>query len=119
MDDLRDVIEPDDRHRVTEVPAYTREDFLADLAKATARQNDPALSQALVDEALPTLRWLHGHGLRYRLMYERQAYQREDGSYRFWGGLHIGNVDGGKGLMRDHRAAAARLGIDIRYGYRG
>jgi tricarballylate dehydrogenase len=119
MEDLRDVIEPDERHPVTEVPPYTREDYLSDLAKVTGGRNDPALSEVLVDESLATVRWLHGHGLRYRLMYERQAYLRDDGTYLFWGGLHIGNVDGGKGLMRDHRAAAARLGVDIRYGHRG
>ena len=119
LDDLRDVIEPDDRHPITEVPAYSRQDYLSDLAKVTGGRNDPELSEILVDEALAAVRWLRGHGLRYRLMYERQAYLRDDGRYSFWGGLHIGNVDGGQGLMRDHRSAAARLGIDIRYGHRG
>jgi tricarballylate dehydrogenase len=41
-------------------------------------------------------------------MYDRQAYDRV-----FWGGLHIGTVDGGEGLIAGHRAAAARLGVDI------
>jgi tricarballylate dehydrogenase len=50
-------------------------------------------------------------------MYERQSYQREDGSYLFWGGLHIGSVDGGQGLIRDQTKAAKALGVDIRYGH--
>src|SRR5699024_8954077 len=59
-----------------------------------------------------------GLGLKYRLMYERQAYQRKDGSYLFWGGLHVGNVGGGEGLIADHTAVAEKLGEDVRYGIR-
>ena len=51
------------------------------------------------------VRWLRGKGLRFRLMYERQAYE-VDGRQRFWGGLAVGTVDGGDGLMAQHRAAA-------------
>ena len=50
-------------------------------------------------------------------MYERQAYERADGSYLFWGGLHVGNVGGGEGLIEDHTRVAAELGIDVRYGH--
>ena len=70
----------------------------------------------LVTEAGPTMRWLNGLGMRYRLMYERQAYRRPDGSYLFWGGLHVGNMGGGQGLMADHLAIAGRLGVRVRYG---
>jgi tricarballylate dehydrogenase len=51
-------------------------------------------------------------------MYERQAYENEDGTYLFWGGLHVGNVGGGQGLVADHAAAAERLGVHVRYGVR-
>ncbi|TDE09345.1 FAD-dependent tricarballylate dehydrogenase TcuA [Jiangella asiatica] len=118
LPDLLDIVEPDDRHRVTEVPAYTEAEYAADLAKVTDGRNDPELTRVLVAQSQPVMRWLHGHGLRYRLMYERQAYQRHDGSYLFWGGLHIGNVDGGQGLMADHARAAAAAGVDVRYGHR-
>src|SRR5207244_1124002 len=60
------------------------------------------------------VRWLHGLGLRYRLMYERQAYERPDGTFLFFGGVHIGNVGGGEGLMADHRQVADRLGVEVR-----
>jgi len=49
-------------------------------------------------------------------MYERQAYEREDGTYLFWGGLHVGNVGGGEGLMHDHLEVAGKLGTEVRYG---
>ena len=55
--------------------------------------------------------------MRYRLTYERQAYERPDGSFLFWGGLHVGNVGGGEGLIADEIAAAERAGIDIRFAH--
>ncbi|WP_432182798.1 FAD-dependent tricarballylate dehydrogenase TcuA [Streptomyces sp. NBC_00063] len=118
LQDLTDLVEPDGRHEVTTVPAYTPEDYRADLERVTGGRNDPELTEVLVHEAAPTLRWLHGLGLRYRLMYERQAYLEPDGTYLFWGGLHVGNVGGGEGLMEDHVRVARRLGVDIRYRHR-
>jgi tricarballylate dehydrogenase len=115
LDDLCDVVEPDERHAVTEVPPYSEQQYAADLALVTEGRNDPDLTDVLVRESGPTLRWLHGLGLRYRLMYERQAYARPDGSYLFWGGLHVGNVGGGEGLIADHRKVAAGLGVEVRY----
>ncbi|HEY8754625.1 MAG TPA: FAD-dependent tricarballylate dehydrogenase TcuA [Arthrobacter sp.] len=117
FNDIADFIEYDERHAATEVPPYTANDYLADLEKVSNGRNDPELSRVLVDESHTTLRWLQQQGLKYRLMYERQAYSRPDGSFLFWGGLHIGNVGGGKGLMEDHKAAAARAGITVHYGH--
>lgn len=116
LDDLRDILEPDERHEKTVVPPYSPEEFHADMAKVTGGGNDPELTAVLIEQSLATVRWLHSHGVRYRLMYERQAYTREDGKFYFWGGLHIGNVDGGEGLVADHTAAARRAEVDIRYG---
>lgn len=118
LEDLRGFIEPDERHAVTEVPVYTTEEYAADLSKVTEGRNDPDLTEVLVSESHDTLRWLSSLGLKYRLMYERQAYERPDGSYLFWGGLHIGNVGGGEGLMADHTRVAGELGIEVRYGHK-
>src|SRR5690606_9773648 len=107
LDDLLDLVEPDERHPVTIVPPYSEEEYLADLAKVTDGRNDPDLSAVLVAEAAAGLRWLkQRHGMRYRLMYERQSYERPDGSYLFWGGLNVGKVGGGEGLIADATAAA-------------
>lgn len=114
--DLVDILDADDRHANTVVPPYSSDEYAADLAKVTEGNNDPALTQILVDESAATVRWLHSLGLRFRLMYERQAYERPDGSHLFWGGLHIGNTGGGEGMIADHTTAAARLGVDVRYG---
>ncbi|MCH1883966.1 FAD-dependent tricarballylate dehydrogenase TcuA [Agrococcus sp. ARC_14] len=118
LDDLRDIVEADDRHALTEVPPYSSEEYLADLIKVTDGKTDREMAQVLVTETADAVRWLHGLGLKYRLMYERQAYDRPDGSYLFWGGLHVGNVGGGEGLIADHTAVAERLGTEVRYGIR-
>jgi tricarballylate dehydrogenase len=113
--DLLDLVEPDERHARSEVPAYPPADYAADLAAVTGGRNDPELTEVLVTHAQTTMRWLQRLGLRYRLMYERQAYARPDGTYLFWGGLHVGNIGGGEGLIADHTAVARRLGVDVRY----
>ena len=47
-------------------------------------------------------------------MYERQSYEA-DGRHRFWGGLAVGVVDGGRGLIDQHAAAAEAHGIEVRH----
>ncbi len=118
LDDLLAIVDPDPRHDRAVVPPYSREEYAADLARVTGGRNDPALTAVLVDEADAAVRWLHGLGMRYRLMYERQAYEAADGRLVFFGGLHVGNVDGGVGLMADHMRIAERLGVEVRHGTR-
>jgi hypothetical protein len=48
-------------------------------------------------------------------MYDRQSYE-VDGKRRFWGGLVLGTVGGGKGLINQHAMAARKSGIGVRYG---
>ena len=40
LDDLVDIVEPDDRHATTEVPPYPSHEYAADLAAVTAGRND-------------------------------------------------------------------------------
>ncbi|KAI0171507.1 hypothetical protein BJ166DRAFT_224042 [Pestalotiopsis sp. NC0098] len=91
---------------------YTREDFLHDLHRVTDGRFDPALGQTLVDESNATVKWLAGHGVRYQLSFNRQAY-KVDGRYKFWGGMCLKTEDGGKGLIEDHQAACKRLGVTV------
>jgi tricarballylate dehydrogenase len=115
LGDLAGVVEDDERFGVTDLDPYTPEDFLADMGRVTLGRGDPEMARILVEDSGAALRWLRGHGLRFRLMYERQSYEVE-GRHRFWGGLALGTVDGGEGLMAQHRAAAERSGIDLRHG---
>ena len=116
LDDLRDFIEPDDRHAVSEVPAYTAENYIQDLEKVTNGRNDKAMSETLAAESQSTMRWLNSLGMKYRLLYERQAYERPDGGYLFWGGLHVGNVGGGEGMIAAYEEIAEREGVHQRFG---
>lgn len=113
--DLLDIVEPDERLARTDVPPYPAQQFRADMERTTSGRCDPLLTDALVADSAPAVRWLRRLGMPFRLMYERQAYERPDGSYLFWGGLAIGVAGGGKGLMACHRAIAARLGVDVWY----
>lgn len=91
---------------------YTREDFLHDLHRVTDGRFDRALGETLVNESNSTVKWLAGHGVRYQLSFNRQAY-KVNGRYKFWGGMCLKTQDGGKGLIEDHQAACKRLGIAV------
>jgi tricarballylate dehydrogenase len=116
--DVAGLLDADDRHAVTVLPPYPAEAFTADMAKVTGGRNDPELTAVLVAESRDTIAWLAGKGLRYRLMYERQAYPDADGRQVFWGGLAVGSTGGGKGLVEQHTEAAEKAGVEIRYGVR-
>lgn len=120
LDGLAGILDPDERTAVADLPPYSAEAYLADMEKVTSGRNDPDLTAVLVADSEEVLHWLHGVGLRFRLLYERQAYVDEgSGRYTFWGGLAVGSTGGGKGLMAQHTAAAERAGIAVRYGTRG
>ncbi len=115
LDDLIPLLsERDPRLPVTDVPPYPEAAFSADLDRVTGGRSDPLLASVLVGEAAGTIRWLAGIGIRWRLMYERQAYS-SNGRWVFFGGLPMGVLDGGKGLVRQHTSAALAAGIEIRY----
>jgi tricarballylate dehydrogenase len=106
--------ERDDRLAVTALPPYPGQAFIADMQRVTGGCADPELTQLMVTRAADTVRWLAGKGLRWRLMYERQAYT-SGGKWTFFGGLALGTVDGGKGLIAQHTRAACAAGIQLRY----
>jgi len=117
LEDLRPIVEnvTDEQAAATDLPPYTPEDFVADMERVTGGRCDAELTRVLARDAAGAVRWLHEKGLRYRLMYDRQSFE-VDGKRRFWGGLVLGTVDGGKGLVEQHVAAAEKAGIEIRYG---
>jgi tricarballylate dehydrogenase len=118
LSDVADLLDRDDRLRDTVLPPYGHDAYVADMQKVTSGRADPELTEVLVGDSQETLRWLHGLGLRFRLMYERQSYQDASGRHVFWGGLAVGSVGGGEGLVEQHTAAAVREGVAVRYGHR-
>jgi tricarballylate dehydrogenase len=116
LDEAIELIEDraDERLARTDLPPYTRADFLADMRRVTEGRCDPDLASVLVEEATGAVRWLRSKGLRFRLAWDRQSFL-VDGRHRFWGGLYVGTAGGGKGLVRQHRRAAAAAGLEVRY----
>ena len=116
LTDLMELIDPEsqDRFDRTAIDPYGEADYLADLTRVTRGRTDGELARVLVGESRSTMTWLRELGLRFELMYHRQAYE-VDGRYRFWGGLAVGVVGGGKGMIRQHLAAAERAGIEVRF----
>jgi tricarballylate dehydrogenase len=117
LDDLVPLLDPDPLERLARsvVPPYPVDVFRADMERLTGGRCDPGLTDLVVSRSLDTVRWLRGVGLRFRLMYERQAYEAND-SWVFFGGVPVGSVDGGRGLVAQHTDAAVAAGVDIRYG---
>ncbi len=116
LEELEPLLEgvTEEQSEKTELSPYTAEDFIADMERITGGRCDGELTNVLVNDAAETIRWLHDKGIRFRLMYDRQSFE-VDGKRRFWGGLVLGTIDGGKGLMEQHTKAARASGIEIRY----
>lgn len=93
---------------------YTQEDFLHDLYRVTDGRYDRDLGRTLVGDSNETVKWLAKHGIRFQLSFNRQAYKIGD-RYKFWGGMCLKTQDGGKGLMEDHRNAAEKMGVCVKY----
>ena len=49
LDDVREFVEPDERHAVTEVPPYSAADYTADMERVTEGRNDSDLTRVLVE----------------------------------------------------------------------
>ena len=98
----------------TDLAPYTAEEFHADMQRITEGRCDPEMTDWLVQDSADLASWLAEHGVRWRLMYERQSYQIE-GRWVFSGGLALGTVGGGKGLVEQHTCHALSRGVDIRY----
>ena len=97
-----------------DLEAYTRDDFLSDMARITHGQYDRELGRTLVEESNDAIKWLAKNGIRFQLSFNRQAY-KVNGRFKFWGGLCLKTEDGGRGLIQDHQNAAARHGITVMY----
>ncbi|KZT51455.1 FAD/NAD(P)-binding domain-containing protein [Calocera cornea HHB12733] len=92
---------------------YTAENYTGDIMRLGQNRPDPAMVKALVDNSRDAIGWLQKSiGVRTMLSFHRQAYE-VNGRQRFWGGVHLSTVDGGKGLIEDHRRKAKEEGVDV------
>lgn len=104
----------DEERRSIDLGSYPQSEYYADVMRVTGGLSDPELVQTLVSQSYPTMRWMSRIGIGWVLAYGRQAFQR-DGVFRFWGGLIVEAVGGGKGLSDRQFDLAERAGIDILY----
>ena len=99
----------------TDFGAYTEADYYDDMARLTQYRADPDLVEQLVTRSHPTLVWLREKGVRFQPSYGRQAFKKEDGRFRFWGGLAVEAWGGGPGLVAALYEAAAEAGVAVHY----
>lgn len=97
-----------------DIGRYPQSQFYDDIMRVTEGLADPELVDILVRQAYPTVLWMHERGLRWVLMYGRQAF-KVDGIYRFWGGMIVEAVGAGKGLSDQLFALAEKAGVEVRY----
>lgn len=116
LDQIRRLI-PDlseEETRAIDVGRYDQATFYSDLMRVTEGLSDPGLAETLVSEAYPTMNWLRERGLRWVLMYGRQAFKVGELT-RFWGGLIVEAVGAGKGLADCEFELAKDAGVDVVY----
>ncbi|MBI4179382.1 FAD-dependent tricarballylate dehydrogenase TcuA [bacterium] len=117
LDDIRALIPDlsDAEMESIELDPYPEDQYFDDLMRVTEDLADPDLAMLLIRQSLPTMHWLREKGVRWLLMFGRQAY-KVNNKFRFWGGLVLEAVGGGTGIVEAQVNRAAKDGIEIRYG---
>ena len=116
LDDLLSLV-PDlseDERVSTDFGTYPESAYIHDLMRLTDGRSDPGLARVLVSQSLPTMKWMGDRGVRWIPAYGRQSFV-EGGMRRFWGGLVLEAVGGGKGLSDRQFELAERAGIEVLY----
>ena len=100
---------------LTNVAPYPAEAFRDDLLRVTEGRTDPVLSEILIGQSYETVSWLHEQGIELEAAASLTAIQVE-GEWKWPSGAVIRAAGEGLGLSRMWFAAAAELGIEVRYG---
>ena len=97
-----------------DVGSYKESEFYSDVMRVTEGLSDPSLLQILTSQSFPTMLWMRDKGVPWILAYGRQAFKHQ-GKQRFWGGLIIEAVGGGKGLSDRLFELVERNEIEVFY----
>ncbi|MBI51387.1 MAG: tricarballylate dehydrogenase [Chloroflexi bacterium] len=97
-----------------DVGSYGQSEFYSDVMRVTEGLSDPNILQTLTSESLPTMMWMREKGVPLVLAYGRQSFKHE-GKFKFWGGLIVEAVGGGKGLSDRLFEISEQNEIDIMY----
>lgn len=96
------------------LPAYSAEQFHADLQRVTRGRISKELSEVLVSQSNAAMHWLRDLGINWEI----DSHVVIDGRYYFEPGLVIhptGGVGGGLGQLMQWREIATKLGVELRY----
>ena len=67
LEDVLDIVEPDERLAATDLDPYSEEDFAADLRRVTLGRGDEAMARVPAGDSADAVRWLRGKGLRFEV----------------------------------------------------
>lgn len=104
----------EDEQEKIDVGRYTISNFYGDVMRVTEGLSDPNLLNTLTTQSFPTMLWMGQKGVPWILAYGRQAFE-QDGKLRFWGGLVVESVGGGKGLSDRLFELCENSGIKVQY----
>ena len=96
------------------LPAYSAEQFHADLQRVTRGRIDKQLADVLVQQSNTAIHWMRELGIKWEI----DSHVVIDGRYYFEPGLVIhpvGGMSGGLGQLGQWREIATRMGVEIRY----
>jgi tricarballylate dehydrogenase len=116
IDDLRVMLPDlsDEEAAKLEVGSYNSADFFEDVMQVTEYAADKKLTNILVDQSYPTVRWLTEKNVKWILSTSTHAVRMGE-TIRFPSGRVISVNDGGLGLVEMLFGTAERKGIDILY----
>ncbi len=116
VDDLRALMPDltDEEVGITDFGTYTEDDFYEDMGRITDYRTDADLAHTLVHQSRETVMWMASQGVRFAPIWGRQAF-KENGRFKFWGGLTVETWGGGEGLVESLHAALERSQVDVFY----
>ena len=113
ISELLPAITSDEKENI-DVGSYKESEFYSDVMRVTEGLSDPSLLQTLTSKSFPTMLWMKDQGVPWILAYGRHAFEHE-GKQRFWGGLIVEAVGGGKGLSDRLFELVERNEIEVFY----
>lgn len=97
---------------------YSPTDFAGDIQRLSENRSDEALVNVVVGESREVVEWLaRDVRVPFILSFNRQAYAVE-GRQKFWGGMVLSVIDGGKGLIAAHQTRLKEAGVETQYSSR-
>ncbi len=96
---------------VVDLPAYTKDDFYSDLMRVTNGRADPALTELLVNESYPTVKWMQESGITWEIHYPSVPV----GNRWRWhhGEVFVHARDGGAGIVEMWHQVLKRDGVEV------